>query len=115
MDRAFVTEIQNHLDEFYPARLHLIHAKQNDEDIGMLMTLATRAKIYDVGNRIIHLHKKQIPYNEDLARFHRLTKLHRYQLNRRIKLNHKIDPSNLKYLIAITALFHRYFTEKYHT
>jgi len=110
MDRAFLRQIQEYLDEFYPAKLDLKEAKENDEDIGMLILLATRVKIHDIGNRIVNLHKKRMPYNQDLARFHRLTKLHRYQLNRRINSGHGVDPSNFKYLISMTALFHRVFT-----
>ena len=110
MDRAFLREIQDHLDEFYPARIHLREAKLHDEDIGMLTILATRLKIHDIGHRIVHSHKTGQSTTEDLERFFRLTKLHRYQLKRRISLGHTTDPSNFAYLVTMTALFHRCFS-----
>ncbi len=109
MDRAFLREIQDHLDEYYPAKAHLKEAKLNDEDIGMLTILATRLKIHDVGHRIVHSYKRGQPTTPDLERFFRLTKLHRYQLKRRLSLGQSVDPSNFAYLVTMTALFHQCF------
>jgi hypothetical protein len=108
--RRMLTEMQSIIDELYPSTFMLQKAKKRDEDIGTLVTLATRVKIYHGCYDLIKMYKKDGTVNQEtLQRTLNRIKLHRYQL-KKMTMNKMSYADNHKYLIGLAALLHVSFT-----
>ena len=99
-----LNELCDILDELYPSTFTLQKAKRSDENIGLLVTLTTRVKIYHGCFNLIEIYKKtgSVPH-EDLARVLNRIRLHRFQLK---KMNQKNYIENHKYLVGLAALLY---------
>ena len=106
--RKMLNKMSDIIDELYPATFMLEAAKRKETDIGMLVSLATRVKIYKGCYDLIKMYKKDGTVNQEtLQRTLKQIKLHRYQLR---KLNKASYADNHKYLIGLAALLHVSFT-----
>ena len=102
--KRMLNEMSDIIDELYPAKFMLQAAKKSDEHIGLLVTLATRIKIYNGCFNLIEMYKKNgYIHQEDLNVVLKRIKLHRYQLR---KINQKSYLDNHKYLVGLAALLH---------
>ena len=106
LTKRHLNEITNILDELYPSVISLQSVNGDDEPIGLLVSLATRVKIYHGCMKLIHDYKTRgYIYQEELKLVLKRIKLHRFQMTKLDKHN-KNYTSNHKYLVGLVALLH---------
>lgn len=105
LTKRHLNEIREVLNELYPSVISLQSVKGN-EPIGVLVSLATRVKIYHGCMKLIHDYQKRGCVNQDdLKLVLKRIKLHRFQIK---KLNNSSPyyVFNHKYLVGLVALLH---------
>ncbi len=109
LTRRMLKEMCDIIDELYPATYMLQEAKNRNENIGLLVTLSTRVKIYKGCYDLVRMYKKnKCICQENLQRVLKQIKLHRFQLKKMYnKGERKMSyADNHKYLIGLCALLY---------
>ena len=113
LDNKILRNIQDIIDELYPAVIMLNQYKhEEDVPLGFLMCVTTRAKIYENTKTLIKMYKKGQDYNYLLQRIFHQLKLHRNQINRLSKTNSTDHQSVHRFCVALVALLYIAFSDK---
>ena len=112
LTRSHLREIQEIADQFYDAKAKIITHTIHDPAVplGYMVTLLTRAKIYDGVHALIRNYKKGRPHQDILQRILKRLILHRKQMRMLQARGFKVDyESNKKYCVGLAALLHTAF------
>lgn len=112
LSRAHLSEMQDIIDQFYEAKVRLMSLSIHEPEVplGYMVTLLTRAKIYDGVTTLIRNYKKNRPYQDILQRVLKRLMLHRKQMRMLKDRGFKVDyDSNRRYCVGLAALLHKAF------